>query len=523
VPSTTADSITWEAERAELEAVLHSPLFSRSPTLAHLLSYLCEKTFAGETDQIKEYSVALDVFDRSDSFDQDTDSIVRVQANRLRKRLSEYYSSDGAGHSIHIGIPVGQYVPTFQRMAASEPEVEAISATDEARTPARKNAWMAVRSMGWMIGASILILATLATFGIIAYLARQKPKPQPVAYSAYESQQPALEPSIGLPVGEEVRILAGANRKYVDHAGKLWNPDVYFSGGTAVPSAVQHIWRTQDPIIYRTSRQGDFTYNIPLQPGTYELHLHFAETFYGPENVAGGGEGSRTMTILANGRPLLQDFDVLDDAGDGRTAEVRVFPDISPAADGRLHLSFSAKSGSAMVSAIEILPGSRGRIRPVRIVARDVPYYSNDSRWWSPDSYFKGGQLGTSQEPASGTDDPEFYETERWGHFSYAIPVPPGRYTVTLHFIEHHVGPEGANASERSTGAGAVSPDRLFNVFCNGKTILANLNILEEVGENHPLVHKIKGLQPNSQGKLLLEFVPVTHYATVTAIEVTPE
>ena len=87
MPSTTAESVSWQAERAELQSVLQSPIFSRSPTLSHLLSYLCEKTFAGETEQIKEYSVALDVFDRSDSFDQDSDSIVRVQANRLRKRL----------------------------------------------------------------------------------------------------------------------------------------------------------------------------------------------------------------------------------------------------------------------------------------------------------------------------------------------------------------------------------------------------------------------------------------------------
>src|SRR5215471_6997400 len=49
--------------------------------------------------------------------------------------------------------------------------------------------------------------------------------------------------------------------------------------------------------------------------------------------------------------------------------------------------------------------------------------YSNDSRWWSPDVYFKGGQISSSQEPAQGVDDPEFYETERWGHFSYAVPV----------------------------------------------------------------------------------------------------
>ncbi len=176
-----------------------------------------------------------------------------------------------------------------------------------------------------------------------------------------------------------------------------------------------------------------------------------------------------------------------------------------------------------MLSAIEILPGIRGHVRPVRIVARDVPYYSNDSHWWSPDVYFKGGQLSTSQEPAVGTDDPEFYETERWGHFSYAIPVPPGKYTLTLHFIEHHAAPEGFDHKTVSNPNSIASEGRVFNVFCNGKTILADLNILEEAGENRPMVRRIKGLEPNAQGKLLLEFVPVSRYATVSAIEIVPD
>ncbi len=519
MPSTTVESTAWEAERAELQTVLHSPMFARSPTLTHLLSYLCEKTFAGETEQIKEYSVALDVFDRRDSFDQDTDSIVRVQANRLRKRLSEYYASEGAGHPIHITIPVGQYVPLFQRVTARDHAAAAMSGAPEPRAVTEP-----VRSRGpspvWFVGVAVVVLAGVI---VAVFLSRGRPKPQ-AAIPSYSQQPP--EVVVGLPVGEEVHILAGSSRKYVDHAGKLWSPDSNFSGGTAVSNTVQHIWRTQDPIIYRNSRQGDFAYNIPLKPGVYELRLHFAETFYGPESSGGGGEGSRTMTVSVNGQPLLRDFDVLADAGGERTAEVKVFPDISPAADGQVHLSFaSGKSGSAMVSAIEILPGVRGHLRPVRIVARDVPYYSNDSRWWSPDIYFKGGPLGSSQEAALGTDDPEFYETERWGHFSYAIPVAPGRYTVTLHFIEHHDGPGSAQAAQRTeaAGSGAASDDRVFNVFCNGKTVLANLNIVDEVGENRPLVRKIKGVTPNAQGKLLLEFVPVTRYATVSAIEVVPE
>ncbi|MGC1646256.1 MAG: malectin domain-containing carbohydrate-binding protein [Candidatus Sulfotelmatobacter sp.] len=500
MPSITQESVGWEAERKELQAVLRSPLFARSPALTHLLSYLCEKTFAGNSDQIKEYSVAVDVFDRRDSFDQDSDSIVRVQANRLRKRLNNYYTSEGVAHSIHITIPVGQYIPAFERMSAAESTSSSLPPQAPAQDDVPQRRWPPGRQLVWLFGSTILVLLIIGGF-----LARERSRALPITRSP--SMQPEFPESVGLPVGEEVRILAGTARKYVDHAGKVWNPDSYSSGGAAVPSAIQHIWRTQDPIIYRSSRQGNFTYNIPLKPGTYELRLHFAETFYGPESAGGGGEGSRVMTLTANGRPLLRDFDVLADSGGDHTADVKVLPDISPAADGELHLSFSSLNGSAMLSAIEILPGVRGRIRPVRIMARDVPYYSNQSQWWGPDAYFKGGQLTSGREPALDTDDPEFYETERWGHFSYAIPVSQGRYTATLYFIEH----------------GAAPGKRIFNVFCNGKTILSNLNIVEEAGENRPLVRKIRGLEPNAQGKLLLEFVPVTHYATVTAIEIIPE
>ena len=509
MPSITAESTRWEAERAELQTVLQAPIFVRSPALSHLLSYLCEKTFAGETDQIKEYSIALDVFERRDTFDQDTDSIVRVEANRLRKRLSEYYAHDGANDLIRITIPVGQYVPSFERRVVSAQREAQLPLAVDTQPRALGREWF---RRSWIIAAAMALLVAAVAAG---FLLRDKYRGKPIIVPA---AQLTSEPTVGLPVGEEIHILAGSNRKYVDHAGKVWNPDGFFTGGSPAASAVQHIWRTQDPIVYRNSRQGDFSYNIPLNPGIYELRLHFAETFYGPENSGGGGEGSRTMTVSANGEVLLHDFDVLADAAGDRTADVKVFPNISPLSDGHLHLAFSSgPGGSAMVSAIEILPGVRGQIRPVRIVARDAPYYSDDSRWWSPDMYFKGGQLRASQEPAQGTDDPEFYESERWGHFSYAIPVAAGQYAITLHFIERN------NAVGTAESLGGKTKERTFDVFCNGKAILHNVNIMDSVGENRPLVVKIKGLEPNAQGKLLLEFVPVTRYATVSAIEVVAE
>ena len=491
-----------DAERAELHAVLDSPLFSRSPTLAHLLSYLCEKKFAGESDQIKEYSIAIDVFGRHESFDQDTDSIVRVQANRLRKRLAEYYSGEGAAHHFRLTIPVGQYVPLFAEAAPAETNAPALS-----REPpqAQRRVWLLIPA------AAFLIL-----MAVLAFLGRDKLRPARVALTP-EQAQTSVPPAVGLPVGDEIRILAGSTRSYVDRSGKLWNPDANFTGGSAARSPVQHIWRTQDSSIYRNSRQGDFAYDIPLKRGTYELHLYFAEMFYGPEDVGGGGEGSRVMTVTLNGKALLTDFDVLADAGAGRTADVKVFTDVIPAADGLLHLGFtSVKGGRAMLSAIEILPGAHGRIRPVRIVARDVPYYSNDSRWWSADNYFRGGQLSTSEDPAGETDDPELYESGRWGHFSYAIPVAPGRYAATLHFVERRLD----RASRQESAADSGNDISTFNVFCNGKAILRELDVLKEAGDNKPLVRRIEGLEPNAQGKLLLEFVPVTGYATVAAIEV---
>jgi len=99
MPSITSEPVSQEAERAEMQAVLHSQMFARSPVLTRLLSYLCEKAFTGQTEQIKEYSLAIDVLDRQDSFDPDVDSIVRVQANRQVLCLGRRRPSAAAYHS----------------------------------------------------------------------------------------------------------------------------------------------------------------------------------------------------------------------------------------------------------------------------------------------------------------------------------------------------------------------------------------------------------------------------------------
>jgi len=519
--------IDLEAQRAELETVLRSEQFARAPMLARLLTYLCEKLFAGEAGQIKEYTVGVDVFRREPSFDQNSDSIVRVEANRLRKRLDAYYAEAGASNWLRITIPLGQYVPEFVLAVPQTGEgKQALAGPPAATQPVNETATVQQRGP-WhrLSGRRIWGLAAALAFvalglGLAVKFLHQKSQTPPAARSDQSSAQPA-EAQLGPPMGEEVRILAGSGRSFVDHAGKLWNADTWFSGGTAVKSSAQHIWRTQTPDFYRSSRQGQFSYAIPLKKGVYELHLHFAETVYDPESTPTGGEGSRLMTVRANGRTLLTRFDIVADAGASRTADVKVFTDISPAPDGLLHLDFSGDDGKqATLSAIEILPGFRGRIRPVRILARQTPYYSNDSRWWSPDIYFEGGQLASYTAPVSGTDDPELYETERWGNFSYAIPVTPGKYSVALYFAARH---GDWDESPSPSGENRAAVAHVFDVSCNGTVLLKNFDLVREARQTDVVIRKASGLEPNAQGKLLLSFVPVEGYATVTGIEVLPQ
>jgi len=131
-----------------------------------------------------------------------------------------------------------------------------------------------------------------------------------------------------------------------------------------------------------------------------------------------------------------------------------------------------------------------------------------------------GGQLATYTVPVKGTDDPELYETERWGNFSYAIPVSAGKYTVLLHFAARH-GNWDQFASTSSDGRAVVA--HVFNLFCNGKALLQNFNLPREARQGDVVVRRFAGLEPNAQGKLLLSFVPVEGYATVTGIEAIPQ
>lgn len=98
--------------KTQLEEILASEWFSRSPRMRRFLAYIVEETLAGRASQICEYGVGLAVFDRDESFEPQIDTIVRNDARRLRSKLLEYYRQTPM-HSVTIEIPKGGYVPVF--------------------------------------------------------------------------------------------------------------------------------------------------------------------------------------------------------------------------------------------------------------------------------------------------------------------------------------------------------------------------------------------------------------------------
>ena len=101
--------------RAQLARILASRHFARTTRLGRLLRFVVERALDGRADELKEYSIAVAVFDKPESFDPRLDAIVRVQARAMRARLDAYYASDGIDDAIVIRCEAGSYAPSFLR------------------------------------------------------------------------------------------------------------------------------------------------------------------------------------------------------------------------------------------------------------------------------------------------------------------------------------------------------------------------------------------------------------------------
>ena len=100
-----------KAIREQLDRILKSDQFVQSRRRQRFLEYIVHETLAGRGERLKGYSIALEVFDRPETFDPIADPIVRIEAGRLREKLCQYYDTEGMSDPIRIDLPRGTYMP----------------------------------------------------------------------------------------------------------------------------------------------------------------------------------------------------------------------------------------------------------------------------------------------------------------------------------------------------------------------------------------------------------------------------
>jgi hypothetical protein len=126
-----------EATHAQVERIIQNKNLRLSEVQRRLLTYLVEKSLAGEADDLKEYTIGVDAFGKPPSYDPRQESVVRMHVARLRQKLAEYYHTEGAADPVFLDLPKGGFKMVFEaRPALAGPsEPEAAPAIVEARTP----------------------------------------------------------------------------------------------------------------------------------------------------------------------------------------------------------------------------------------------------------------------------------------------------------------------------------------------------------------------------------------------------
>jgi hypothetical protein len=165
--------VAREEKLAQLDRILHGRTLHGSESLKAFLRFVVDKSIENHEGQLKEYVIATEVFGRGSDFDSRVDSVVRVQAGRLRTKLHEYYETEGKDDGIIIDLPKGQYTPVFYyahkreerrtdggRVASVASEAYAVSSPPNA-APA-----MAETAIGYANGSALDVEAARAPRGM---------------------------------------------------------------------------------------------------------------------------------------------------------------------------------------------------------------------------------------------------------------------------------------------------------------------------------------------------------------------
>ncbi len=175
-PDSASDSPSGIPSREEklrqVERILASRAFLNVRRSQEFLRYVVMKAADGQEDEVKEYTIGIQVFRKSPDFDPRIDTLVRTEASRLRSRLERYYATEGTGDDLVVEIPKGHYVPQFSRRI-SEAGEESTREVEESASIARTVHPRASRP--WLRNGIVLGLAGAAIFWAGLSLGVRKP------------------------------------------------------------------------------------------------------------------------------------------------------------------------------------------------------------------------------------------------------------------------------------------------------------------------------------------------------------
>jgi hypothetical protein len=148
--------------REQLERLLNDPLFMHSKHFPNMLRYVVEQTLEGNTPQIRERIIGIEVFGRGPGYDTNADPVVRMTAREIRNRLARYYQDPSHSSELRIDLPTGSYVPTFCPKNDVVLPHEIASVT----VPGRREAGVRLRKIGFTLllfalGLSACVLLVL--------------------------------------------------------------------------------------------------------------------------------------------------------------------------------------------------------------------------------------------------------------------------------------------------------------------------------------------------------------------------
>ena len=158
-----------EQNLSQIDRLTTSHVLHGSESLCKLLRYLARHVLDHPGTPIKEYQIATEVFGRSADFDPQLDSMVRVQAGRLRVKLSEYYSGDGAEDPLIVELPKGTYVLAFHHRAAAQARSTGAGNGAAAGHPASEGAaprgkWIfAIATLTFLLAVAAVVILSLVS------------------------------------------------------------------------------------------------------------------------------------------------------------------------------------------------------------------------------------------------------------------------------------------------------------------------------------------------------------------------